>query len=236
MTRLDGQDVWLEPVTEESWRNCAALSVRPDQADYVATVTYYLCLCAYGTTWQPMAIRRGDRVVGFCMWGVDDDASRWIGGLVVDAAVQRTGVGRAALVALIERLEADPACTGVALSYPPANVVARRLYASLGFVETGETEDDGAEVVARRASPHGLSITCADSPASVAGLVRYPVSGGSRASLSCWPACLVSVMAWWTVLRMGRWSGSRCAGGMNQGTPSRTESVNLIGSCSRSVH
>ena len=30
-----------------------------------------------------------------------------------------------------------------ALSYQPTNTVARRLYGRLGFVETGETEDDG---------------------------------------------------------------------------------------------
>jgi diamine N-acetyltransferase len=143
-------EVRLEPVTEDNWRSCAALAVRPDQADYVAAVTYYLCLCAYGSSWQPLAIVRGDVVVGFCMWAVDDDGSRWVGGLVVDAAVQRTGVARAALTALIERFEAQPGCTGVGLSYSPENIEARRLYAALGFVETGETEDDGAEVVARR--------------------------------------------------------------------------------------
>jgi len=143
-------EVRLEPVTEDNWRECAALAVRPDQADHVAPVTYYLCLCTFGSTWQPLAIVRGDTVVGFCMWAVDDDGSRWVGGLVVDAAVQRSGVARSALTALIARFEAEPGCTGVALSYSPDNVAARRLYAALGFVETGETEDDGAEVVARR--------------------------------------------------------------------------------------
>ena len=34
-----------------------------------------------------------------------------------------------------------------ALSYGPTNTVARHLYTSMGFVETGEMEDD--EVVAR---------------------------------------------------------------------------------------
>jgi len=36
----------------------------------------------------------------------------------------------------------------VALSYDPQNTVARSLYASMGFVETGEISDD--ETVARR--------------------------------------------------------------------------------------
>jgi diamine N-acetyltransferase len=142
--------VALEPVTEANWRACAELTVRPEQADFVAPVTYYLCMCAYGTTWHPLAVVRDGTVVGFCIWGVDDDGSRWIGGLVIDAGVQRSGIGRAAVTALIERFEAEPACTGVALSYSPDNTAARDLYASLGFSETGETEDDGAEVVARR--------------------------------------------------------------------------------------
>jgi diamine N-acetyltransferase len=143
-------EVGLEPVTEANWRDCAALSVNPEQTAFVAPVTYYLCMCAYGSVWRPLAITRDGKVVGFCIWGVDDeDGSRWIGGLVIDAAVQRTGVGRAAVTALIKRFEAEPGCTGVALSYEPENLGARRLYASLGFVETGETESDGAEVVAR---------------------------------------------------------------------------------------
>jgi diamine N-acetyltransferase len=139
----------LEPVTADNWRACAALSVRPDQQGFVSPVTYYLCVCAYGTTWQPLAIVRAGVVVGFVMWGVDEDRSRWIGGLVVDAAAQRTGVARDALRLLLDRFAAEPDCPGAALSYLPDNVVARDLYASLGFAETDEREDD--EVVARRA-------------------------------------------------------------------------------------
>ncbi|GAA3941114.1 N-acetyltransferase [Amorphoplanes auranticolor] len=140
-------DITIEPVTAANWRACAALTVHPGQREFVNAVTYYLCLCNYGDTWQPLAAVRDGEVVGFCMWGIDDDRSRWIGGVVVDAARQRTGIGRAMIGALVERLAADPDCPNVALSYSPANEAARALYASLGFVETGELEDD--EVVAR---------------------------------------------------------------------------------------
>jgi diamine N-acetyltransferase len=150
---VESSEIRLVPVTADNWRQCAALRVRPDQTDFVQPVTYYLCLCAYGTTWQPLAIKKGSAVVGFVMWAVDDDRSRWIGGLVVDAAAQRSGAGRAAVQQLLDRFSNEPDCPNVALSYAPDNTAARSLYASLGFTETGEAVDDGAEVVARWTQP-----------------------------------------------------------------------------------
>ncbi|GAA3349104.1 GNAT family N-acetyltransferase [Amorphoplanes nipponensis] len=143
--------ITLEPVTAANWRACAALTVHPEQREFVSAVTHYLCLCHYGGLWQPLAAVRDAEVVGFCMWAVDDDGSRWIGGVVVDAARQRTGVGRGMIRALTQRLAAEPGCVNVALSYVPENKAARALYASLGFVETGELEDD--EIVARWTGP-----------------------------------------------------------------------------------
>ena len=79
-------EVRLVEVDAGNWRACAAVHPNEDQRRWVADVTYYLCLCFYGDTWHPLAIEADGTVVGFLMWGVDDDASRWIGGLVVDAA------------------------------------------------------------------------------------------------------------------------------------------------------
>ena len=137
----------LVPVTGENWRACAGLTVRPEQQRFVNAVTYYLCMCAYGDTWHPLAVTRDGEVAGFVMWAVDDDASRWIGGLVIDAGHQGQGLGRAVVRQLRERLIAEPGCPNVALSYEADNTAARHLYRSLGFHETGETED--TELVAR---------------------------------------------------------------------------------------
>ena len=91
-------------------------------------------------------VERGE-VVGFVMHGVDpDDDSAWIGGLVIDRAHQRRGIGRAVVDLLVARAAAEGRAS--ALSYEPANTVAKALYERAGFVETGEREGD--EVVARR--------------------------------------------------------------------------------------
>jgi diamine N-acetyltransferase len=144
----------LRPVDAANWRACADLAVGPEQRDFVSPVARYLCLCHYGGVWQPLAVYAGDELVGFVMWAVDpDDRSGWIGGLVIDQARQRKGFGRATVQALTHRLLESEDCSTCALSYTSANTAARGLYASLGFVETGEREGD--ELVARL-SPTGL--------------------------------------------------------------------------------
>jgi diamine N-acetyltransferase len=157
-------DVSLVEVSTANWRACAALRVEEDQRRWVADVTYYLCLCTYGDTWHPLAIEVENEVVGFLMWGVDDDESRWIGGLVIDAAHQRHGVARAAVTEAIRLLIAQPGCTGVALSYNATNQAARSLYAGLGFVETDETEDDGAELVNRLSLSQSRKLAASETP------------------------------------------------------------------------
>ncbi len=140
--------VQLTEVTPDNWRACADLEVTAEQREWVTPVSRYLCLCHYGQVWSPLAIVADEGIIGFVMWAVDpNDKSGWIGGLVIGRDHQRHGYGRAALLALLERLRREQGCASAALSYAPENVAARSLYHALGFRETGEREDD--ELVAR---------------------------------------------------------------------------------------
>ena len=127
----------------------------PGQDRFVAAPAYYLALCAYDEVWHPMSVHdtdAGDAVVGFLMWGVDDaDGSCWLGGMLVDQGHRAAGSGARPSSRPLRTLAERAGGAGFALSYQPENTVARALYASLGFVETGEV--DGDEVVARRPRP-----------------------------------------------------------------------------------
>jgi diamine N-acetyltransferase len=137
----------LRAVEKGNWEVCAAIRPAPDQERFVASVAYYLCMCHYEQTWQPLAIYAGAQVVGFVMWAVDpEDGSYWIGGLMIDADRQGEGHGRAATAALLRRFR-EAGALEAALSYQPQNGRARTLYASLGFRETDERAED--ETVAR---------------------------------------------------------------------------------------
>ena len=139
----------LREVTANNWREVVSIEPREEQGRFVASVAYYLNLCHYGGVCQPMALYRDDEPVGFAMWGFDEEeGSHWIGGLVIDAKHQGKGYGRAAMEVILDHLAKQPGYREAALSYEPENTVARRLYAGLGFLETGERADD--ELVARR--------------------------------------------------------------------------------------
>jgi diamine N-acetyltransferase len=143
----DSTQVILRRVDRDNWRGVANLKVDETQREFVAEPAYYLALGCYGGLWQPLAINLGDTVIGFMMWAVDsDDGSCWLGGILIDQAYQRQGYGRQSIRAAIAMLAEEHGYKQFALSYAPENP-AKDLYTSLGFLETGEREED--EVVAR---------------------------------------------------------------------------------------
>jgi len=149
-SRVD--EVTLRPVGRDNWRDVARLQVDEAQRAFVAEPCRYLALCAYDGDWQPLAVYLGDQVIGFLMWTVDPaDGSCWLGGIFVDHSHQRRGYGRQAVKAAMALLAGQHGHRHFALSYDPANAVAKHLYNSLGFTETGEWEGD--EVVARLPLP-----------------------------------------------------------------------------------
>jgi diamine N-acetyltransferase len=144
--------VTLHPVDQSNWRAIANLKVFETQREFVAEPCSYLALCCYGQDWQPLAICLGDQVIGFMMWSTDPaDGSCWLGGILIDRGMQRHGYGRQAIQATITMLNGKYGHRDFALSYQPANLIAKRLYSKLGFIETDEWEDD--EIVARLSLP-----------------------------------------------------------------------------------
>ncbi|SCL24501.1 GNAT family N-acetyltransferase [Micromonospora inyonensis] len=143
-----GRRVTLRDVDDENWRAVADIAPRDDQRAYVAALAArYLLLSTRENVWTSLAVCADDTVVGHVMWGVDDeDGAYWLGGMLIDAAEQGRGLGRAVLRTVTAWLAAQPECRVIRLSYHPENTAARRLYESAGFTPTDAAEGD--EVVA----------------------------------------------------------------------------------------
>jgi diamine N-acetyltransferase len=129
--------ITLRDVTLANARACIGLAVAPDQAGFVATNAESLIQSKFEPHWLTRAIYAADTMVGFVMYGHDPDFGWGVLRLMVDAAFQGRGYGRAALRCVLDDIQAAGA-PSVGVSYEDDNQVARRLYSSLGFVETGE--------------------------------------------------------------------------------------------------
>jgi diamine N-acetyltransferase len=141
-------DITFRPVTRANFSAVVELTVTPEQADFVSPNLYSLAEAAIEPTWTPLAIYARDDLVGFALFGRDDETGRWwIMRYMIDAQHQGKGYGTAALPALIDLIFERHGCGELFLGYDPDNDVAERLYARMGFVPTGEMA--GSEIVAR---------------------------------------------------------------------------------------
>jgi diamine N-acetyltransferase len=141
-----------KPVTAANWREAIALEVYPEQREFTPSVAVSLAK-AYiqpdGANYDPFAVYVGQTMVGFysLIYYPGDLRFCSIGGFLIDYAHQGKGYGRAALVDFLNMVQRTYAeCTDVFLTVHPANGVAVRLYASLGFVKTGDVQE-GEEIM-----------------------------------------------------------------------------------------
>lgn len=150
--------VSIQPVTRANWNQLAKLKVRDDQVHFVAPNVYSIAESHYGYDepdgsghWDmfPFGIYEDETPVGFLMYGFNfsnRDFEAFIIRLMVDESHQGKGFGRYGMQHMLEVFRRDERIHRVGISYEPDNLVARALYASLGFIETGEMV--GEEVVA----------------------------------------------------------------------------------------
>lgn len=141
--------VTFREITKDNLREAAHLKVAPGQEGFVASNEYSVAQSKFYPTWTPLGIYDGDVMVGFLMYGKDEDGdgAYWIIRLMVDERYQGRGFGRAAMKALLRLLREKPDCGDIFLGYEPENTQAVALYRSLGFLETGRVE--GGEIVVR---------------------------------------------------------------------------------------
>jgi diamine N-acetyltransferase len=152
---LDKLPLEFRPVTQENWQSLIKLKVRDGQQDFVSSNVYSIAESQFGFEeeghWDLFAygLYVNGEPVGFAMTGLNIHHSRFQGlilRLMVDERYQGRGYGREAMKVMTGMFLDDERVKAVCISYAPENEAARKLYASLGFVETGEMLE--SEVIA----------------------------------------------------------------------------------------
>ena len=92
----------------------------------------------------PLAIYNENTPVGFIMYGIEplDNNEYWIDRFMIDEKFQKNGFGKEAFKMVINTIKQDKTHNKIKISTNPENMVARKLYAKLGFYETGEMHDN----------------------------------------------------------------------------------------------
>lgn len=144
----------IQPVTKSNWQALTKLEVRADQKNFVAPNVYSILESHYGYDepdgsghWDmfPYGIYDGEAPVGFFMYGYNfsnQEFEAFIIRLMVDQSHQGRGYGKFGMQQMLDIFGQDERICNVGISYEPDNEVARKLYASLGFVEPGKMLDD----------------------------------------------------------------------------------------------
>lgn len=148
----------IRPVTIDNWLELSKLKVRDDQANFVASNLQSMAEAQFGFKDQPgygywdasqFGIYDADVPVGYLMLAYNYSNPKtqgYIVRLMVDEKFQGKGYGRFAMNWILDHFRADERIRTISIDYEPNNEVARALYASMGFQETGEIEN--GEVVA----------------------------------------------------------------------------------------
>ena len=148
-------------ITDDNMRECIELDVAPDQRNFVAHNAESLgeayARKKMGKCAAPYAIYADGVMIGFIMYkfmeneleDIYGEACYYLWRLMIDEKYQGKGYGRQALALLLDEIQTMP--DGKAeycfTSFEPDNVVARKLYESFGFEETGQIDD--GEIVTR---------------------------------------------------------------------------------------
>jgi diamine N-acetyltransferase len=138
-------------ITSDNFDACIGLEPRKDQQSFVASnvlslAESYVALANQECIPIPYAIYSEDEMVGFILITYNqpdefyEEAVYWICRLMVDQHHQGRGYGREAMRKALELIRTYPCgkASLVSLSYEPENTVAKELYASMGFAETGK--------------------------------------------------------------------------------------------------
>ena len=150
----DAASVTLREITAETVRDVTRLAVADSQQGFVAPNAVSLAQALFSDYAWYRAIYCADELAGFVM--IADDTLRktpverpevGVWRLMVDERFQGRGIGRAAMLQVIEHVRRKGVFEHLDVSYVPGPGCPEPFYLGLGFRHTG-LEDDG-EIILR---------------------------------------------------------------------------------------
>lgn len=144
-------ELHFEPITSANRKQAEALDVLPEQNGYIESVKQCLTEADSRKSWRPVGIYDGGTLVGFAMYGFFWEylplGRVWLDRLLIDQKYQGRGYGKAAVLALLERIRQEYKHKKIYLSVYAENTAAIHLYKALGFQFNGQLDRLGEKVM-----------------------------------------------------------------------------------------
>ena len=132
----------LKPITRENLEEVLELRVNEDQKKYVISNAESLSRAyVYSETAYPFAVYDDDTIVGFIMMGYYEVKAYYtLWEFMIDRKFQNKGYGRQALKLGLDFIRDKFGPVDIYTGVTPGNIIAKKLYESVGFEGTGLVE------------------------------------------------------------------------------------------------
>ncbi|MBQ3128185.1 MAG: GNAT family N-acetyltransferase [Clostridia bacterium] len=140
--------VELKAITKDNFEDVISLKVSEHQQAFVSSTVHSLAQAyVYRDTAFPFAIYADDTLVGFIMLGFYEEKKQYtLWKFLIDNKYQNHGYGKKALKMGIEYLITTFGAKEIYVGVSSENDIAKQLYSSVGFKQTGLIENNTEEM------------------------------------------------------------------------------------------
>lgn len=143
-------NITLRKITEDNFLDAFNLRLKEGQEEFVSHPIRSLAQAyVYHSQCTPFGVYADDKMVGYVMVIYDYDVPEYdIWHMMIDESMQGKGIGGQALIKILEYIQTKPFgdSNKVTLTCNKKNEVAFRLYESVGFIPTGNEEEEEVEL------------------------------------------------------------------------------------------
>lgn len=131
--------ILLKQVTKENWYECNSLEVYKEQEGIVAPNYNSIIISLLYDNWHSKCIYEDDVLIGFLLYGIEEDTGKpMLLRYMVDKKFQGKGLGKKALLKLLDLIKIEYGNIKFYTTVSPKNVSAEKLYEGVGFEKNGE--------------------------------------------------------------------------------------------------
>lgn len=128
-------------IDKSNYWDCMSLTVGDGQQDFVADNKQSLVEAAYEPGIYTLGIYLGETMIGFILYDYDETFPGWsMSRFMIGKQFQGKGYGKQAAIEFIEHFKAKHNADKLYISVSLENMVARKMYSSIGFTEVKEVE------------------------------------------------------------------------------------------------